>query len=107
VTSGAYIYTYTVAGVLWYVGKGSGTRAGRHLRRAKRHAKGLPMHRIAKWQIELAGALAAGEQIDIRILAEGMTCAEAFALEIRMIAELRPLKNILAGGNGNIKRLTS
>lgn len=40
----AYVYAYTVAGELWYIGKGSGQRSGRHLRRAKRYAKGFPEH---------------------------------------------------------------
>ena len=95
-----YVYGYRVDGVLWYVGKGSGQRIGRHLRRAKRHAKGLPMHRISPWQIELADALQAGANIQIEKLADGLTDAAAFELEIQLIATLHPCKNKLSGGNG-------
>lgn len=96
----AYVYAYTVAGELWYIGKGSGQRSGRHLRRAKRYAKGLPMHRISPWQIDLASALESGATVNIEILADNLTCDAAFAREIELISRLQPLKNKLAGGNG-------
>ena len=96
----AHVYSITVAGCLWYIGKGTGKRAEKHLRRAKRFNKGLPMHRISPWQIELAGALAAGLLVEIQIIRDGMSNSAAYDLEIEVIAALRPLKNKLAGGNG-------
>jgi len=96
----AHVYSITVAGALWYIGKGTGNRAEKHLRRARRFNKGLPMHRITPWQIELASALAAGLPVEIHIIADGLTCAAAFELEIQLIATMTPIKNKLAGGNG-------
>ena len=106
-TDGCYIYAYHVNDVLWYIGKGSGQRIGRHLRRAKRYNKGLPMHRISPWQIELAGALREGLPVAVSKLAEGLTDSLAFELEIDLIAAFKPLKNKLAGGNGASRRITT
>ena len=96
----AHVYFILVAGELWYIGKGTGNRAEKHLRRARRFNRGLPMHRISPWQIELAGAMAAGATIEIQIVRDGLTDAAAYELEIELIAKLRPCKNKLAGGNG-------
>jgi hypothetical protein len=102
-----YVYAYHVDGVLWYIGKGSGTRSGRHLRRAKRHAAGKPMHRIAQWQIELSAALQSGADIRISVLADNLPEQGALDEEVRLIATMKPCKNKLAGGDGARARSVS
>ena len=95
-----YVYAYRVDGELWIIGKGHGRRDKKHLTRARRCAKGLAMHRIYGWQRELADCLNAGSTVTIDRLAENLSEADALALERKLIAELKPLKHKLPGGEG-------
>jgi hypothetical protein len=95
----SYVYAYTVNGTLWYIGKGSGVRDKRHLQRAKRYAAGYLLHRIRRWQIELAEALQNDAEVVIERLYEGSE-DEALRIERELIATRRPLKNTLPGGEG-------
>jgi hypothetical protein len=98
--SSCYIYAYRVDGELWIIGKGHGRRNQKHLARARRCAKGLPMHRIYGWQRELADRLNAGATVTIERLAENLSEPDALTLERKLIAELKPLKNKMPGGEG-------
>ncbi len=95
-----YVYAYYVDEALWIVGKGTGRRDRKHLARAKRAAKGLPLHRLYQWQADLAVAISNGATVRISRLAEGLTEDAALSTEREMIASLRPLKNKLPGGQG-------
>ena len=76
------------------------SRDQKHLARARRCAKDLPMHRIYGWQRELADRLKAGATVVIERLAENLSEADALALERKLIGELKPIKNKLPGGEG-------
>ena len=96
----SYVYTYTVDGALWYVGKGTGARMHGHLRRARMLASGRHPHRIRKWQVALADALLAGATVHVAVLCGGLSESAALAAERVAIATLSPLKNVLPGGEG-------
>jgi len=64
------------------------------------------MHRIYGWQRDLGERIRAGSTIVIERLAENLTEPDAIALERKLIAELKPLKNKLPGGEGG-KRFPS
>ena len=95
-----YVYAYYVDESLRIVGKGTVRRDRKHLARANRAAKGLPLHRLYQWQADLAVAFSNGATVRISRLAEGLTEDAALSTEREMIASLRPLKNKLPGGEG-------
>jgi hypothetical protein len=79
-----YVYACYVDEALWIVGKGTGRRDRKHLARAKRAAKGLPLHRLYRWQADLAVAISNGATVRISRLAEGLS--EDAALSVRQEA---------------------
>lgn len=91
----AYVYAISVDGVLRYVGKGTGNRAWVHLTGARRG------------NARVGTAVKRGQSVKVEIVREGLTDAEAFALEEQIISEVGredngtgSLWNLSAGGLG-------
>ena len=92
-----YVYGWFLQnGECFYIGKGTGKR---YLQRA--HGSQRYRNRIWK-SIALEESLA-GRRIRTEILHNQLTEEEAFQLEIKLIAELKPRANILEGGEGRRK----
>lgn len=93
----AYVYEHwrTDTGECFYVGKGSGKRAALKRRPNNPHYQAI----VAK--LDRLGA-----RIEVRIIADGLTDEQAFALEVDRIADLRAsgvrLCNHAAGGTGGM-----
>lgn len=98
-----YVYEILVGGIVRYVGKGRGVRAKSHVAMAhgiNRRREAGELVRTQKFYNRLAKALKLGQEVSIRIIAEGLTSPEAFALEIDTIASHSGLWNELPGGQG-------
>lgn len=103
-TNSAYVYSYTISGIVRYIGKGRGLRSRKHLSHAKqliaKRRAGLSV-RATRFYNGLAAALEGGTPIEITVLAEGLSDEEAYALEQAEIGRLRPqLWNAREGGSG-------
>ena len=98
----AYVYQIIVDGVVRYVGKGTGKRATSHIAIVRsiirRRAAGETV-RATHFQNRLAKAYRDGADIQIEIVADGMTDAAAFDLEVAQVARHRGLWNMTAGGD--------
>lgn len=100
----SYVYVVLVDSVVRYIGKGTGRRAKRHVEIAQRNnrlrGEGKSVQ-ATRWHNRLGKALAAGAEVEVRIIADGMDSAAAFAREITEIAASRDdLWNYTAGGEG-------
>lgn len=100
-SSGEYVYLFALDGVPAYVGKGAGRRVFAHERAALYHSS------KTRWQSELARAINTGRSISVWILGEGLSTAEAKALEVCSIDQhgrrdlgTGTLYNRTAGGDG-------
>jgi hypothetical protein len=97
----AYVYQIIVDGVVRYIGKGTGKRAMSHITIARsiirRRAAGETV-RATHFQNRLAKAYRDGADIQIEIVAGGLSDASAFDLEMVQIATHRQLWNMTAGG---------
>ena len=101
----AYVYEIRVDGVARYIGKGRGGRAWSHepiARRLLNPARGTRKLRRSVFYGNLSAAIAAGQQIDVRIIRDALTDEEAYRLEAEAIedAPLFQLWNVSAGGAG-------
>ena len=101
VQPGAYVYLFAFGGTPVYVGKGTGDRLYAHERAALHHSS------RTRWQSELSRAIRKGLDITVTVLAEGLSTAEANALEVYVIEKLGrrdrdtgTLCNRTAGGDG-------
>lgn len=103
---GAYVYAIIVGGTVRYIGKGRRYRALEHFRYARElnrrrengeRIKALPFHN------RLAKAMRGGVKVSYKIIASGMSDADAYAAEAREIAAMPDgqLWNIKPGGTGN------
>lgn len=81
------------SGEVFYIGKGRGRRMYAHLDYAKKGGLGLKCDRIR-------AILAAGGDVEHRVLGEYETDAEALQAECRLIAAHTGLTNLTAGGEG-------
>jgi hypothetical protein len=88
-----YVYTYTVGGVVWYVGKGTHYRDTDHLGAARALARGTPRKRRTDWHHDLREAIDRGDTVEITRVHEWLTADWAKTLEQRLIVSLKPLKN--------------
>lgn len=98
---GHYVYLFRLGKEPAYVGKGSGRRLYQHEQAALHHT------RRTRWQLTLAKAIRKGTPVSVEVVAEGLTLAEANALEVCLISgygrrDLRTgkLYNRTAGGDG-------
>lgn len=102
-TSTAYVYALIVDGIVRYIGKGRGLRAKQHLWVAnsinRRRAAGEKV-KATHFYNRLAKAVASGAKVDVRIIADGMTDEQAFAMEIREIEKAEDVWNATIGGEG-------
>ena len=105
---GAYVYAIAVDGVTRYIGKGRGERYWYHFRRANRinelRQDGYKV-RAFKLHNRIAKALRNGSRFQVKILQQGLSDQQGFALEIAKIAwhQVRhpgQLWNVLEGGDG-------
>ena len=86
----AYLYIITVDGITRYIGKGRGTRMLMHAINARRDAAklGLRLNRLYPlMHRNLVRALRAGSKVRERVIASGLSDADAYRREARMIAE--------------------
>jgi hypothetical protein len=104
---GYYVYNLIDAdGVVRYVGKGTGRRADYHLGVILALAKGTPTTRASKVHRRFAADIQIGRQFRAAVVADGLSQAEAYAIEADLIAKHRrdteggTLWNVLAGGEG-------
>lgn len=85
----AYVYAIKVDGITRYYGKGTKKRALDHMREvrsiARRRAAGDVVE-TSQFYERLTAAWLAGSEIDIEIVADGMTHREALDLETRLIS---------------------
>jgi hypothetical protein len=102
-----YIYELTDAdGVVRYVGKGTGRRVDSHRGVILALAAGAPATRASKVHRRLAADIQIGRQFRAAVVADGLSQADAYAMEARLIAKHRreteggTLWNVLAGGEG-------
>lgn len=98
---GAYVYLFSFDGVPVYVGKGTGRRLFAHEGAARNHTC------KTRWQSALARALRKGVAVCADVLGEGLSTAEANALEVCLIDRYGrrdlgtgTLHNRTAGGDG-------
>jgi hypothetical protein len=101
-----YVYTHTDrAGVVRYVGKGTGRRAERYAAVVASLIAGCsPRHRLVHRR--MVAAVTGGDSFTVTIYPTGPDQADAYALECRLIAQHKreaeggTLWNVLAGGEG-------
>ena len=105
--AGYYVYNLIDAdGVVRYVGKGTGRRAESHLGVILALAAGAPTTRASKVHHRFAADIRVGRQFRVAVVADGLSQADAYAMEARLIAKHRReteggiLWNVLAGGEG-------
>lgn len=80
---GHYVYRYDLDGVPIYVGKGSGKRAWVHLIRAQAdHGYKTSI------QIEMTEQIRSGRTISVAIVQDGLSEADALALEVAIIEQI-------------------
>lgn len=102
-----YVYVYRdEAGVIRYVGKGSGARCKDHIALAKAHNQGRRLERISHFTRWLAKCLREGREFSHELVAEGLADEQAFELERKLIAQHKRVRqggtlyNTLEGGEG-------
>ncbi len=105
--AGYYVYNLIDAdGVVRYVGKGTGRRADTHLGVILALAAGAPVARASKVHRRFAADIELGRQFQVAVVADGLSQADAYAEETRLIAKHQreteggTLWNVLAGGEG-------
>lgn len=101
---GAYVYDVLVDGVRRYVGKGRGRRCHMHMKKvrsiARRRAAGETVIVTAFYE-KLTQAWLEGADIAVYVLVDGLSDAEAFALETTLIEQNEEsLWNTTPGGQG-------
>ena len=102
-----YVYNLLDAdGVVRYVGKGTGRRLNTHLGIIQALAAGLPAARASKVHRRFAAELQFNRLSRAIVVADGLSQADAYAMEASLIAKHRreteggTLWNVLAGGEG-------
>jgi hypothetical protein len=105
--AGYYVYNLIDAdGVVRYVGKGTGRRFNSHLGVILALAAGAPATRASKVHRRFAADIQIGRQFRAAVVADGLSQADAYAMEAHLIAKHRreteggTLWNVLAGGEG-------
>jgi hypothetical protein len=99
----AYVYAILVDGIVRYIGKGSGDRMRYHLKIVRsivrRRAAGEAVS-TTKFYNRLAKSWRAGADIQMHVIADGLTDQEAFDREVVEIASANGLWNEAPGGHG-------
>lgn len=101
----AYVYSISIDGVVRYIGKGRGRRAGSHVKLATqinlRRADG-EIIRTTRFYNALAKALANEAPVSGEIIEHGLSDEDAFRLEVQLIANAPDgqLYNSAEGGRG-------
>jgi hypothetical protein len=105
--AGYYVYNLIdTDGVVRYVGKGTGRRVDSHLGVILALAASAPATRASKVHRRFAADIQIGRQFRAAVVADGLSQADAYAIEARLIAKHRreteggTLWNVLAGGEG-------